>query len=86
MDGALQVILDWEEFTRWDNGTTRSEKECKVMPMSTTDILRLDFADELYDSGTHGRGTKIWGHREPGRRIRHAKGVGLSLALKRLLT
>lgn len=79
------MIWDWEEFTRWDNGMTRFEKECTAKLMAEKDILRLDFADKRYDHSLSGNGTKFWGNREPGRRIRHAKGVGLSVALKGLL-
>lgn len=84
-DGALLKIWDWEEFTRWDNGTTRFEKECTAAPMTEEDILRLDFADRRYEQGSHGRGAKYWGNREAGPRVRHAEGAGLSVALKALL-
>lgn len=84
-DGTLSKIWEWEEFTRWPNGTTRLEQDCTAKSMTEADILRLDHLDRQYDNGGDRGATKIWGDREPGKRIRHAKGVGLSLALKALM-
>ncbi|RDI19252.1 hypothetical protein [Lentzea flaviverrucosa] len=84
-DGSLWTIWCWEEFTRWTDSTTRLETDRTAKEMTEDKVVRLDFADRSMEQGTHGRGTKIWGDREPGRRIHHAKGVGLSKALKSLL-
>ncbi|MEU7524682.1 hypothetical protein AB0A74_03010 [Saccharothrix sp. NPDC042600] len=84
-DGTLSKVWEWEEFTRWPDGTTRVEQDCTATPMTEADILRLDHLDRQYDNSDSRSGTKIWGNREPGKRIRHAKGVGLSMALKELL-
>jgi hypothetical protein len=85
-DGALLTVWDWEEYTRWPDGSSRLLKECTTRSMAEADVLRLDFADRSTESGSHGRGTKTWGNRAQGRRIRHTKGLGLSVALKFLLT
>lgn len=84
-DGTLWTIWDWEEFTRWNDGTTRFEKDRTAEAMTEAKILRLDFADRNTQQGEHGHGTTFWGDREAGHRIHHAKGVGLSKALKALV-
>ncbi len=46
----------------------------------------FDFEKVHREYGRHGKGIKTWGDREPGKKLLvHAKGVGLSMALKRLL-
>ena len=84
-DGVLLKVWQWEEATRFKDGTVRVERDCTAKPMTEEDILRRDYADQRYEKGTSGRGTKYWGDRDPGCRVRHAKGVGLSVALKNLL-
>lgn len=84
-DGTLSTAWEWEEFTRWSDGTTKLEQDCTAKPMNEADILRLDHLDRQHDNSGSRDSTKFWGNREPGKRIRHAKGVGLSTALKALL-
>ncbi|GLY53117.1 hypothetical protein [Lentzea sp. NBRC 102530] len=84
-DGSLWTVWVWEEFTGWSDGTKRLENDSTAEPMTEDKILRLDFDDRYREEREHGRGTKFWGNREPGRRVHHAKGVGLSKALKTLL-
>jgi hypothetical protein len=84
-DGTLSKVWEWEEFTRWPDGRTRFEQDCTVKPMTEADILRLDYEDRSQDNSGRGGSTTYWGNREPGKRNRHAKGVGLSVALKALL-
>lgn len=84
-DGSLWTVWSWEEFTSWSDGTKRLENDKTATPMTEDKVLRLDFENRYREEGEHGRGTKFWGDREAGRRIHHAKGVGLSKALKTLL-
>ncbi|WP_349803456.1 hypothetical protein [Nocardioides kribbensis] len=53
-------------------------------PLDNSDVTRIDFADKYTDTD-FGDGLHVWGTREPGKRLRHAKGVGINLALKAVL-
>jgi hypothetical protein len=54
--------------------------------MTVADMVRLDYQDRYAERGSSDRGTHTYGNREAGQLVRHAKGVGLSIALKFLLT
>ncbi|MGN2638267.1 hypothetical protein ACTD5D_19145 [Nocardia takedensis] len=82
--GELLKVWQWQDFTLWDDGRTKRESDCAVDPMTERDILQMDHEHTF--SHHHDRDGHYRGDREPGRVIRHAKGVGLSLALKHLLT
>jgi hypothetical protein len=84
-DGELLKIWKWDDYTRWPDGTTKSENDCTATPMTEADVLRLDFADLHMQQGSRRSGEEISGTRYPGRRVHHSKGVGLSVALKALL-
>ncbi|MFG1869263.1 hypothetical protein [Micromonospora arborensis] len=88
-DGALKhVVLYEEEVMHVERGATRAfvKHSHSVRDVDDYQLKSFDFEKTYAEHGTHGRGTKTWGDREPGRRLLvHARGVGLSLALKRLL-
>lgn len=88
-DGALKhVALYEEEFTSVSKGehAYRGDRSHSVRDLNEWDLRSFDFEKRYAEHGSHGVGTKWWGDREPGRRLLvHSKGVGLSLALKRLL-
>lgn len=90
-DGGLKHVCVWEEeFLLTSHGRTSFrpvEKSHLIKDLSSDWDLRVfDYEQHYAEHGTHGRGTKTWGDREPGRRLLvHAKGIGLSLALKKLL-
>jgi hypothetical protein len=83
--GDLLYVWKWEEYARppgSDRG--RFDSEVTVTPMTKERMLQLDHAHPSYD---HRRGAfHCWGSREPGRLVRHAPGVGISLLMKRLLS
>ncbi len=57
-----------------------------VGELSAGDVQAMDFEKRYSEDRTHRKGIKTWGDREPGTRLlSHAKGVGLTQALKRLL-
>ncbi|MEV6072036.1 hypothetical protein AB0L82_36320 [Nocardia sp. NPDC052001] len=81
--GQLLKVWKWDDFTLWRDGTTKRENDCTAAPMTEADVLELDREHKFthhHDHEGHYRGD-----RTAGRIIRHAKGVGLSLALKSLL-
>ena len=88
-DGRLKKAVVYEEENlRTENGksTYLGGHEHSLNDLSDRDVEAMDFEVRSYEDGNHGRGTKIWGDRERGRRLlSHAKGVGLTQALKRLL-
>ncbi|KQO98737.1 hypothetical protein [Leifsonia sp. Leaf264] len=83
--GDLLVIRRWEEtkmFKGYPNHVM--DGETTAAPMSVEKILELDHQHPSYDR--HHGSMHFWGNREAGKLIRHAPGVGLSLALKGLTT
>lgn len=73
--------------SRRDCPRGRAPAECQGYAVRRWPALKLfDFEKTHYSYRTNGPGMQTWGDREPGRRLLvHARGVGLSLALKRLL-
>jgi hypothetical protein len=88
-DGGLKRVAVWEEESvHTADGRTRIVVDTShhVSDIGDHDLRAFDFEKRHTEYGRHGRGTKTWGDREPGKRLLvHAKGVGLSAALKRLL-
>lgn len=90
-DGNLHHVYVWEEELVYTNSnghtSVRVERGHEVWGVDSFSFLRtFDYEKRYSEHGTHGRGTKTWGDREPGRRLLvHAKGIGLSKALKKLL-
>jgi hypothetical protein len=88
-DGSLKKVV----LTETENMTTEHGRntffamhEHHLSDLSADDVEAMDFEKRHSEYGTHGRGTKTWGDREPGKGLlSHAKGVGLTKALKRLL-
>jgi hypothetical protein len=83
-DGALLKVRNWEEAKKTSSGIS-VETDLTAWPMTEEDMLALDHDFPSYERGRHGSDFKCWGNREPGRVARHAKGGGVSLALKALL-
>ncbi|SMH50544.1 hypothetical protein SAMN06295885_3569 [Rathayibacter oskolensis] len=84
--------LKWAWLSRtetWNHGSSGSrlvvpEESTHSMEPLTAHATDFDFERRHHDS--EWSGSHSWGDRDPGARpIRHAKGVGLSLALKALL-
>ena len=69
------------------SGLVVDQKSHSVRPVTESDVIVFDFAKEWNDSSSRPRnGIITWGDAAPGRKlIRHAKGVGMNLALKRLI-
>ncbi|MEV4859903.1 hypothetical protein [Streptomyces ossamyceticus] len=88
-DGELKCVAVWEEESvHTADGRTQIVVDTShhVRDIGDRDLRTFDFEKCHREYGRHGRGTKTWGDREPGKRLLvHAKGVGLSAALKRLL-
>lgn len=90
-DGTLKVaVLTTNEVWNYRGG----KAELVIAPTSSHVVNELndyhasvlDFEKRYYDGSNSGRPTYSWGDRDPGKRlIRHAKGVGLNLELKRIL-
>ncbi|MGW4215378.1 hypothetical protein ACWEIJ_45920 [Lentzea sp. NPDC004789] len=88
-DGSLKkAVLTETENTTTADGRTRffATHEHSLSDLSTRDVEAMDFEKRYCEYGTHGKGTKTWGDRDPGKRLlTQAKGIGLSKALNRLL-
>lgn len=89
-DGTLMkvCILETEvlNFGNVRSGLVHQEKDHTSAPPREWDITAIDFEKRYQEWGTHNGGKKSWGDREPGKRLlRHAKGVGINLALKDVL-
>ncbi len=89
-DGRLVKVVVTEEevmeFGAMRSGLLRRDFEHSFGEATEWDITPLDFEKRYRESGRHDVGMKIWGDRDPGQRLlRHAKGVGINLALKDLL-
>nr|WP_157527176.1 hypothetical protein [Kibdelosporangium sp. MJ126-NF4] len=86
-DGSLKkVILIETENVNTAHGryTFFSIHEHTVHDLSTSDVEAMDFEKRHYS--TTKAHVQNWGDREPGKQLlSHAKGVGLTKALKRLL-
>lgn len=88
----LHVILlrdgSLKKYTKWFEERTVQPSRVdgySLTEMSVADVERLDFEDRYRETGRHDRGVHTYGNREPGKLIRPRKGMGLSLALKKLL-
>jgi hypothetical protein len=82
-NGSLQ------KYTKWFEERTLAplrEDGHALYEMTADDIVRLDYQDRYVERGRSDRGTHTYGNREAGQLLRHAKGVGLSMALKALLS
>jgi hypothetical protein len=88
-DGSLKkvVLMETENMnTAHGRNTFFATHEHRVSDLSADDVQAMDFEKHHSEHGTHGRSTKTWGDRDPGKRlVSHARGVGLTKALKRLL-
>jgi hypothetical protein len=88
-DGSLKnvVLTETENMnTAHGRNTFFATHEHHLSDLSDSDVVTMDFEKRHAEYGTHGRGTKTWGDRDPGKRLlSHTKGVGLTKALKRLL-
>jgi len=88
-DGSLKKIIltETENINTAHGGNTSFvAHEHHLSELSDRDVEAMDFEKCHSEYGTHGKGTKTWGDREPGTRLlSHAKGVGLTKALKSLL-
>lgn len=81
--GDLLYVWAWEEFRRNQHDSGRFESDITAAMMSADNVLSMDHAHPKYEVR---RGKSLyWGNRDPGKLIRHAPGVGLSLALKSLM-
>lgn len=87
----LVVIRSTTEFSRYGEPRTasyyRTDSKASTRQLSASDVLDFDFEARYKERTSHYNGAKItvWGDRERGRLLYHAKGVGLSLALTNLL-
>ncbi|MFI9452470.1 hypothetical protein [Amycolatopsis sp. NPDC052450] len=88
-DGNLKkIILTETEVMSNTHGRTTvfTTHKHSLSDLSGSDVETMDFEKQHYETGTGSTGIKAWGDREPGNRLlRHAKGVGVTQALKRLL-
>ncbi|WP_328617234.1 hypothetical protein OHS18_13410 [Amycolatopsis sp. NBC_00355] len=88
-DGSLKkvILMETENMnTAHGRSTFFATHQHHLRDLSASDVEAMDFEKRHSEYGTHGRGTKNWGDREPGKQLlSHAKGVGLTKALKRLL-
>ncbi|MEU8387301.1 hypothetical protein [Micromonospora sp. NPDC048842] len=86
-DGGLKKIVVWEEeFLRTENGksTFFTTRKHLVADLDDRDVRAMDF-EKRHTSYSADR-IQTWGDHELGKRLlTHAKGVGLTQALKRLL-
>lgn len=83
-DGTLNVRVESREVIYGPNGVTQYPPSTTIRPFMDDDVTLFDFAPlhrrlRGQFSGEDSRGP------DPNRLLRHAKGVGLSLALKELL-
>lgn len=88
-DGSLKYVAVWEEETvHISDATPRVviDRSHHMRDIGDGELKAFDFEKVHREYGRHGKGIKTWGDREPGKKLLvHAKGVGLSMALKRLL-
>ncbi|MFG1838955.1 hypothetical protein ACGFH8_11030 [Micromonospora sp. NPDC049175] len=86
-DGSLKRVVVWEEeFLGTENGksTFFTTHKHLVADLDDRDVRAMDF-EKRHSSHSADR-IQVWGDQEPGKRLlTHAKGVGLTQALKRLL-
>ncbi|WP_146044342.1 hypothetical protein [Amycolatopsis sp. BJA-103] len=88
-DGSLKkIILSETEVMSNSHGRTTvfTTHKHSLSDLSSSDVETMDFEKQHYETGAGSTEIKAWGDREPGNRLlRHAKGVGVTQALKRLL-
>lgn len=82
-NGTLWKLWLWTSYTVNRAGPDEQESDATAKEMSDEDILELDREHQF--SSLEDRDGHFRGNRHPGRVIRHAKGVGLSLIMKDLL-
>lgn len=90
--GELRFATKIESITTTSSSSQptfyREDNRGSARKLRESDVLDLDFSRPPFDRTSRSRGTEtsVWGDQVArGRLIHHAKGVGLSLALKRLL-
>jgi len=84
-DGSLHYVRIWDEFTKYENTAGQFEYGASAEPMTEEKVLELDHDHPYYEHHDGRAGVHWWGELHTGRRRAHARGVGLSLALKKLL-
>ncbi|NQX04986.1 hypothetical protein HQQ82_09260 [Rathayibacter sp. VKM Ac-2856] len=85
--GRLLRVWKWEEYKKWGESLqdSRFSQDIEIRQMNDDDMLRLDYSSPQREVGGSNSKLHWWGTREAGKLIRHAKGVGISIALKQLL-
>jgi len=84
-DGSLHHVRLWDEFTKYENMAGQFDYGASEGPMTAEMVLELDHDHPYYEHHDRGGDVHWWGELHAGRRRAHAPGVGLSLALKKLL-
>lgn len=89
-DGSLVMAIISEteviNFRESQAKLVHHEQGHSIRAVNESDVVALDFQKCHRESGRHNVGTMVWGNWNPGKRLlRHAKGVGINLALKDLL-
>lgn len=64
-------------------GKAKIERDSSAREMNQSDVCRLDHEDQMLHFDNDGMRTR--GNDQQGKRLRHAKGVGLSIKLKQFL-
>lgn len=82
--GRLALLLVHEEELVASSRYVGKTVTNSVRDLEESDVTRLDFAHNYTENNFAG-GLHVWGTREPRQRLRHAKGVGINLALKAVL-
>ena len=88
-DGRLVKVITAETASSY-SGTAGRGSDSKFWhncrDAEESDITALDFERRYTEQGRSNDSQRSWGDRDPGRRlVRHAKGVGVNLALKDVL-
>lgn len=83
-NGDLTVAFVFEEELVVDSVFQHSRKQHEVRPINESDVLLMDHHRRTTNQTLPG-GVHLWTDRQPGPLNRHAKGVGLNLALKDIL-
>lgn len=84
--GELYFVFYEEEFAAHGGARGSWKVSSTVRPMTTHDILEMDYDHPQRSTGRpRTKEEHSWGNLNPGRLQAHAAGVGMSLALKRLL-
>lgn len=84
-NGELVVAVEsWEEKVTREGRYIESQHETSTRPFDERDVSLFDFEAKYYE--TYGKKPKIWTNQDNSSKLLvHSKGVGLSLALKKLL-